>query len=191
MTDPRFAVSPEAAAIRRVRGSATPMIIAAAKISCTRPEWRRVVEGLSPEARTLLEFQPPQDMWLDPRLVGEWLTRFQETISLGPIPGIFGAETIRLRNPDAFRSPADLLAALPAIWGASVDGGVILGEICGPGAAVVRIWADWAVPYFFDVHLQAWLAQGLELTGVAHATVSHVPPGEGSLYLHEYRLAWQ
>ena len=190
MTDPRFAISPEAAAIRRVRGSAIPMIIAAAKIACTRTAWRLLLEGFTPEARTLLEFQPPQDMWLDPRLVGEWLTRFQESLSLGPIPGIFGAETIRLRNPDAFRSPADLLASLPAIWEASVDGGVIRGEIFEPGTGVVRIWADWPVPYFFEVHLQAWLAQGLELAGASRATVSYVPPGEGSLYLHEYRLAW-
>ena len=130
-------------------------------------------------------------MWLDPGIVGEWLERFQTTISLGPIPGIFGAETIRLRNPEAFRSPVDLLAALPAIWRASVDGGVIQGETGGSGTAVVRIWADWRVPYFFDVHLQAWLAQGLELAGGNRASVSYQPPTDDCPYLHEYQLAWQ
>lgn len=177
--------------IRRVRGSATPMIIAAAKIACTRAAWRELLEGLSPEARSVLEFQPPQDMWLEPGIVGEWLKRFQSTISLGPIPGIFGAETIRLRNPDAFQSPADLLAALPAIWKGSVDGGVIQGEVVEPGMAMVRIWADWQVPYFFDIHLQAWLAQGLELAGGNRASVSYLPPSDGCPYLHGYRLTWQ
>ncbi|BDU74316.1 hypothetical protein [Mesoterricola silvestris] len=180
----------EAAVVRRVRGSSFPMSVAAARAAAGEDTWRSLLADLSPRARALAEAPPPFDTWIDADLVTECWLAFRRAGNLGPVPGALGAETIRVRHPGAFQGPEELVAALPGFWRGSVEGGVITAELTGPQSAVVRIWAAWPVPWFFQRHVPAWFTHGLQIAGAHGAAVRHIPPAEPGGTLHEYHLLW-
>lgn len=190
MTSPLPELSPEAAVIRRVRGSSFPMSIAAARAAAGEDGWRSLLRGLSAGARALAEAPPAQETWLDADLVAECWTAFRRAGNLGPVPGALGAETIRARHPGAFLDPAGMVAALPGFWRGSVEGGRVESESTGPQSAVVRIWASWTVAWFFESHVPAWFTHGLQIAGANAAAVRHIPPTTPGSVLHEYHLLW-
>jgi len=176
--------------ITRIRGSALPLIAAAARASSGEDAWQEHLQELSPAARTLLEATPAMDVWLDAGLVAECLWLFHGSTPLGSIPGVLGAENFRARSPLAFHTPEELLAALPGFWSSSAEGGVMETALTGPNTATIRIYGLWAVPYFFDVHAPAWFSHGLKLCGRTGVTVGYVPPANPWSYLHDYHLEW-
>jgi hypothetical protein len=178
------------ATIRRIRGSSFPMILAAARAATGESAWQDLLATLSPGARALAEAPPAQEAWLDANLASECMGRFMAAGKLGAVPGILGAETIRARNPEAFRTPAGLVAHLPEFWRGSVEGGVMEADLTGPTRAVVRLWAIWSVPYSFDQHLPAWMSHALRLAGATEAKVCYAPPSGACTYLHAFHLEW-
>ena len=180
----------EEATLRSVRGTAFPMVAAAARSSAGEGPWLAILGMCSPEARAVLENPPSPATWLDPGIVAECFAIFKRTGNLGRVPGALGAETFRARSPQAFQDPVELLGALPGFWRASTEGGVMETEVTGPGTGVVRLWALWKVPYFFEEHAPAWFTHGLKLAGAQAPVVRYVPPPEPGGYLHEYHLQW-
>lgn len=183
--------TPEQATIRRLRGNSLPMVTAAARAASGEAAWAELIQDLSPEARALVEAPPARETWVDAGLAGECMNLFGKIGNLGGIPGTLGAETIRVRNPEAFRTPQAVVAALPEFWAGSIDGGVVEVETTGPQTAVVRLWAIWDVPlYSFDGHLPAWFTHALRLSGAQDPAVRYIPPPEGHAFLHTYHLDW-
>ncbi len=82
------------------------------------------------------------------------------------------------------------MEALPAFWRGSVEGGVVTAELTGAQSAVVRIWAVWPVPWFFECHVPAWFTHGLQIAGAHGAAVRHIPPADPAGTRHEYQLLW-
>gem|GEM_PF-6681980 len=166
------------------------MSVAAARTTLGEDAWRGLLADLSPGARALAAAPPVFDVWIDAGLVTECWKAFRRAGNLGPVPGALGAETIRVRHPAPFQGPASLVEALPGFWRGSVEGGVITAEMTSAQSAVVRIWAVWPVPWFFDRHVPAWFTHGLQIAGAHGAAVRHIPPADPAGTRHEYQLLW-
>lgn len=166
------------------------MAAAAARAAVGEAAWDGLLSALSPAARNLLVAPQPTDVWLDAGVVGECLGRFSEAGPLGTVPAVLGAESMRARQPEAYRSPADLIEALPRIWNGALEGGSLEITRIGPTRVAIRLWAHWPVPYFFDTHLPAWLSHSLLLAGAARPVVRHCPPTAPDLHLHGYEATW-
>ena len=166
------------------------MSVAAARTALGEDAWRDLLADLSHGARELAAAPPAFETWIDAGLVTECWTLFRRAGNLGPVPGALGAETLRVRHPGAFQGPAELVEALPGFWRGSVEGGVITVELTSSQSAVVRIWAAWPVPWFFDHHVPAWFTHGLQIAGAHGAAVRHIPPPDPGGTLHAYHLLW-
>lgn len=182
--------NPKTFAIRRVRGNGLSLATAAARAAVGESGWSDLLDSLSPAARNLLEAPHTAEDWLDAGTVAECVGRFHEIGRPGPVPAVLEVETTRARTPDAFRSPAHLVEALPRFWRGFVDGGRLEATLDGPSRAQVTVWAHWPVPYFFETHLPAWLSHGLTLAGAACLTVRHGPPAGAGALPHRYDLTW-
>ncbi|BDU78164.1 hypothetical protein [Mesoterricola sediminis] len=179
--------SADPAKVRRVRGTGIPLMVAAARAAAGEAAWLERIQVFSPEVQAFLEEPVGLDTWVDADLVAECLAHLAGVVTLGSIPSALGAETMRLRHPEAFQDPDALIGFLPRIWAHSVEGGRLDAHRTGPASAEVEVWADWAVPLFFDTHLPGWLGHAFRLAGAPGAAVEACaePPCR-----HRYRLTW-
>lgn len=173
--------------LRRIRSSGIPLMVAAARAAAGESAWQERIQGLSEAARAMLEGPMGTDTWVDADLIAECLRHFVARAAMSSVPAALGAETARMRLPQAFQSPESLVAALPGMWANAVEGGRTDTRLTGPGSAEVDIWADWDVPFFFQHHLVDWLIYALRLTGAKDPQVVYGTPATS---LHAYRATW-